>query len=258
MTKPRLPFFRLILGLMWLLLAVAPAVEVTDGPRVESRGTQAVVRWRTDTACGATVKFGLAPNALTRSAKATGVGTDHAVTLEGLQAGKTYHFSIGTARLALGTGNFVAGSPGATPSDPPPAAGKPPAPEPAWRRLFKKSPPAATEKEVAPAPPARQTWRNPVTLRDHFERHGRDFAARDAEDYAAQAWRFLQRARAEGLPAKLDEEGTLRVWDRKTEAFAAYGLDGRTKTYFKPGSPGYFQRQPGRPVRLKPVTSNSR
>lgn len=39
-----------------------------------------------------------------------------------------------------------------------------------------------------------------------------------------------------------------RVFDPKTGAFAAYNRDGTTKTFFKPGSPGYFERQPGRIV----------
>ena len=62
---------------------------------------------------------------------------------------------------------------------------------------------------------------------------------------------FLQRARVEGLPAKVDSSGVLRVFDPRSGAFAAYNRNGTTKTFFKPGSPGYFDRQPGRPVNLK-------
>ena len=96
-----------------------------------------------------------------------------------------------------------------------------------------------------------QSWGNPATLPDHFSRHGSDFGATSAEDYARLAWQFLQRAKAEGLPAKVDPTGTLRVYDPASGAFAAYNRDGTTKTFFKPGSPGYFDRQPGRPVNLK-------
>ena len=98
---------------------------------------------------------------------------------------------------------------------------------------------------------AGQTWGNPATLPDHFARHGSDFGATNAQDYAHLAWQFLQRARAEGLPAKVDPAGTLRVYDPASGAFAAYNRDGTTKTFFKPGSPGYFDRQPGRLVNLK-------
>jgi pyocin large subunit-like protein len=98
---------------------------------------------------------------------------------------------------------------------------------------------------------ARQTWGRPETLPDHFARHGRDFGARDPDDYAAQAHAFLERAKAGGLPAKRDHDGSLRIYDPSTGAFAAYNPDGTTKTFFKPGSPHYFDHQPGEPVDLR-------
>lgn len=98
---------------------------------------------------------------------------------------------------------------------------------------------------------ARQTWGRPETLQDHFARHGSDFGARDANDYAAQAAAFLQRARSEGLPAKRDSDGSLRVFDPGTGTFAAYNQNGTTKTFFKPGNAGYFDRQPGMKVDLR-------
>ena len=110
--------------------------------------------------------------------------------------------------------------------------------------------PAPKAAIPAQAPPTRQTWGNTASLQDHFDRHGRDFSSRSPDDYAAQAWLFLQRARAEGLPMKLDDtDGTLRVFDPKTRAFAAYNEKGLTKTFFKPESPTYWQRQPGRSVK---------
>ena len=72
------------------------------------------------------------------------------------------------------------------------------------------------------------------------------------DDYAAKAWLFLQRAKDEGLPAKFDEsDGTIRVWDGLSRSFAAYNRNFTTKTFFKPGSADYFNRQPGRAVRLR-------
>ena len=99
------------------------------------------------------------------------------------------------------------------------------------------------------APSARQTWGNFASLPDHFARHGKDFRARDAEDYARLAWEFGERAKADHLPTKVDDLGVRRVFDPKTGAFAAYNRDGTTKTFFKPGSTGYFERQPGRLVK---------
>jgi pyocin large subunit-like protein len=97
----------------------------------------------------------------------------------------------------------------------------------------------------------RQTWGRMETLADHFARHGKDFGAGDADDYAAQAAAFLERARTTGLPAKRDADGSLRVFDRSTGAFGAYNSNGTTRTYFKPGKPGYFDRQPGVLVDLR-------
>ena len=73
----------------------------------------------------------------------------------------------------------------------------------------------------------------------------------DADDYARMSWEFLQRAKAEGLPAKVDEAGVLRVFDPKRGTFASYNHDGTTKTFFKPGGRDYFDHQPGKTVNLK-------
>ena len=109
----------------------------------------------------------------------------------------------------------------------------------------------------APAPSvgasARQTWGRPETLPDHFLRHGADFKAPNPDDYAAQAHAFLERAKTSGLPAKRDRNGELRIYDPATGTFGAYNANGTTKTFFKPGSPSYFDRQSGEPVDLRSV-----
>ncbi len=43
--------------------------------------------------------------------------------------------------------------------------------------------------------------------------------------------------------------GTLRVWDPANRIFAAYTRAGKTRTFFKPGNPEYWTKQPGRIVR---------
>lgn len=101
-------------------------------------------------------------------------------------------------------------------------------------------------ERASSAPDITKTWGNPATLPDHFVRHGADFHARDAEDYARQAWAFGERAKAGGLLVKIDEDGVRRVFDPQTGAFAAFNADGTTKTFFKPNSRDYFARQPGR------------
>ncbi len=98
---------------------------------------------------------------------------------------------------------------------------------------------------------ARQTWGNVSSLPDHFARHGADFGAKNAEEYARMARQFLVRGQREGLPARVDRSGVLRVYDPKDGAFAAFNRDLTTKTFFKPGRPDYFQRQPGQDVNLR-------
>jgi pyocin large subunit-like protein len=98
---------------------------------------------------------------------------------------------------------------------------------------------------------AAQSWGNIASLPDHFARHGSEFGARSPEEYARMASQFLQRAKTEGLPAKVDRDGVLRIFDAATDTFGAYNSDGTTKTFFKPGSRGYFERQPGQTVNLR-------
>ncbi|MCW5558720.1 MAG: hypothetical protein KIT22_12945 [Verrucomicrobiae bacterium] len=221
-----------------LLLTAAghAAVRLIEGPTVTATATNAVVRWTTDAPAGARarIQFGLSPGKLDRRAQGP-VGTNHAITVDRLVPGTTYHFTVGTARIPLATNTWV--TPSAGTSQPGPVA----------PRVVEKT----GEPESARPPPARVTWGSLRTLEDHFDRHGGDFRAASAEDYAAQAWSFLVRAIREGLPAKRDDAGVIRVFDPRSGAFAAYNPDGTTKTYFKPGRRGYFQDQPGDPVDLR-------
>lgn len=240
-------FVALLALLAQLLPNVARSAEIVRGPEVEPASTTARIRWQTDTATGTRVQYGLQPGQLPQRADGD-VTSHHDITLKGLQPGTTYHFTVGTARVPLATNHFTTtGSPRA-PRDPSPA-GTPPSQAQAGRT----SPPikAPSVPDLPAPPPTRKTWGNLASLQDHFERHGRDFNARDADDYAAQAWTFLQRARRDGLPAKRDSDGVVRVYDPKTRAFAAYNRDGTTKTYFRPGRSNYFADQPGDPLDLK-------
>lgn len=247
---------RVLLTVMaiWCLgLPGVSAVEISRGPLVQPTPTNAVIQWTTDTSAGGRVYFGLSVKQMDRRANADAVGTEHSVVLTGLKPGTTYWYTVGTARLALATNSFTA--PGLSEARTESPAARPVVSAPVVRPEVPKSvvPPvakAAFDPSKLQVPPARQTWGAPRSLADHFERHGADFAARTADDYAAQAWIFLRRAKAEGLPAKRDEEGVLRVYDPKTRAFASYNRDLTTKTYFKPGRRDYFDDQPGQPVDL--------
>jgi len=213
---------------------IVGAVEVGD-----LAATSATLRWHTDTPAGTRVRYGLAPGQLLQSAEG-GVTDLHAVALSGLQPGTQYFFAVGTARKQLATGSFTTGGANGAVAPATPV----PKPRSVLAKIFSTAPPAP----ASTAPPARDTWGNPVSLPDHFARHGADFHARDAEDYARQAWAFGQRAKAGGLLLKIDTDGVRRVFDPQTGAFGAFNADGTTKTFFKPNSRDYFERQPGRLV----------
>ena len=254
----------------WLLAGSAWAVEVKEGPVLEVSETTASLNWVTDVECGTQVKFGINANNFNRSAEGP-VGVKHAVELGGLKPGTVYFYTIGTAKKVLKSGTFTTkgtasgnGTPGAKGQGTPPSKPvNPPAVVPPTRPADPAKPQKVEKPravEPAPAkpvpgsytpPPTARTWGDRESLQDHFIRHGRDFAAKSADDYAAKAWLFLQRAKDEGLPAKLDpDNGTIRVWDGASHTFAAYNRDFTTKTFFRPQSADYFQRQPGKPVRL--------
>jgi hypothetical protein len=116
---------------------------------------------------------------------------------------------------------------------------------------------ASAATHVAPMPEPRpigltteESWGRMDTLQDHVVRHGADFNARDANDYARQASEFLQQP---GTLIKVDESGVIRVYDPATNTFGAYNPSGTAKTFFKPNHASatnfdYWTKQPGRPM----------
>jgi len=93
---------------------------------------------------------------------------------------------------------------------------------------------------------AANNWANPGTLAEHFARHGADFGARTADEYAQMADDFLVRSQRDRLPTRIDPDGTIRVYDPATNTFGAYNPDGTTRTFFMPdGGLDYWNRQPG-------------
>ena len=238
-------FLVLLVLLSGLPIGRSLAAVVSEPPAAVVTENSAVVRWATDVECGTTLKFGTSAADLNMKVEG-GIGKKHEVAVNGLLPSTQYYFSIGTSKKTLQNGTFT--TKGARPAgifskrpvadSTPPVASKP------------ATPPVATKLTYTP-PPTSKTWGDRSSLQDHFNRHGADFKATSADDYAAKAWLFLQRAMDDGLPAKQDEDGTLRVWEPKSHTFAAYNRNFTTKTYFRPNSSDYFQRQPGKPVRLK-------
>ncbi len=237
-----------------LLLSVltAHSVELVFGPKVTQSESNATIAWRTDVACGTRVSYGTSVEKLDQKVEGA-VTADHLVTLENLTQGTTYFYKVGSARQQLGGGSFTLGNPSNPAAVVTPKAE---APKSMLQKLVDALAPEAPKTKPTPspstavrAPPARVTWGYWESLQDHYNRHGPDFQSQSPEDYAAQAWHFLQRARTGQLQMKWDDaDATLRVYDPKTRAFAAYNRNGTTKTYFRPNSPSYWERQPGKPI----------
>ena len=225
---------RISTALLWLVsLMTSLAVELTQPPSVEFASTNAIVHWTTDVATGTRAE--ISPATAKVSVPDKTPASAHTVNVSGLKPGTTYTVTVGSARAWLATNTFTTTGSVAAPTNVP---------------AVKKTSTPAAEKKLT-APPTRKIWGNYASLPDHFARHGEDFHAKDADDYARLSWEFLQRAKAEGLPAKQDDEGVLRVFDPRSGTFASYNRDGTTKTFFKPGGRDYFERQPGDAVKLK-------
>jgi pyocin large subunit-like protein len=232
------PMRLLLLSLLFALaLQSAFCVELIGVAKIDSTANSATVQWDTDVVAGARVHS--TPAAEVQADRTP--ATHHTATISGLQPGVTYTLVIGTARVELATTKFTTPGTSTTTTQAEPKKATAPKAN-LLAKLFTPSP--------KQAPPTRAIWGYAASLPDHFARHGGDFGAKNADDYARMSWEFLQRAKAEGLPAKQDEDGVLRVFDPGTGTFAAYNRNGTTKTFFKPGGHGYFERQPGREVNL--------
>lgn len=240
-----------LLLLLLLLTARLGAVTILEGPAVVTTPSgQSALRWRTDVPAGGTVRFGESVDRLDQKATDPKVSDLHEVPLGNLKTSTRYYYSVGTAKKSLIEGSFRTGDPFTFQSPP---TGRAPI-VPVFEKMDRLARSAYPTKPPT-APPSSQTWGNPTSLPDHFLRHGADFAAKNAEDYAAQAWLFRERAVREVLPMLLDSDGTVRAFDQATGTFAAYNRSGTTKTFFKPGRRDYFARQPGHPIKTPPWIS---
>lgn len=101
-----------------------------------------------------------------------------------------------------------------------------------------------TEEPPATLPGENENWGRPDTLEDHYKRHGDDFGAENATDYAKKANDFFNSK--DNYEVKVDEKGVTRVYDPVTNTFGSYNPDGTTKTFYKPSrGREYWEDQPG-------------
>jgi hypothetical protein len=241
-----------------VLILASQALELRSPVKVAPSAEGPVVSWSTDTLCGTRLALGTTPQLLNRKLEGS-VGLHHQVTVPDLKPGTTYHFSVGSSKHWLASGTLTVNTGGAvtytvdgsTQTDTVVTPESKPKPLPSLDNDDAPKPPAS-KLQATPlkAPPTKQTWGYMASLQDHYDRHGKDFNCTSPDDYAAKAWLFLQYAKRNALPMKWDEaDDTLRIWDPKTRAFAAFNRDGTTKTFFRPNTPSYWTRQPGRPIR---------
>jgi hypothetical protein len=232
-----------------ILLILSPlavrAVSLVGEPEIDARETDATIRWKTDVQSGGKIRWGEVEGAADQTIK-DGVADEHRITLPGLKPGTRYFFTVGTARDSIGKGSFVTTGAGVVPAKPVARSG-------GKGGVFVSPRPASPPPPAAPqiAPPTRATWGYMASLQDHYDRHGGDFNATSPDDYAAKAWVFREQAVSRRLPMKLDGD-TVRVMDLRSRAFAAFNLNGTTKTYFRPRDVSYWERQPGTPISTPP------
>lgn len=88
-------------------------------------------------------------------------------------------------------------------------------------------------------------WANddPKRFKDHFNRHAKDFGAKNWNDYAKKAQDFYKQGQDEKFPAVQNKDGYTKMYDPKTNTFGTYNPEGKPETFYKPTSPTYFDRQ---------------
>jgi hypothetical protein len=81
-------------------------------------------------------------------------------------------------------------------------------------------------------------------LREHFEKHGREFGAADATAYLRLAQEMRDRRPGGALLEFLRADGVLTRFDRRTGSFLAFEKSLVIRTFFKPNDgEAYFKRQ---------------
>lgn len=78
---------------------------------------------------------------------------------------------------------------------------------------------------------------------DHFNRHAKDFGAKDWNDYARKSQDFFKQGQDKKFPTVETKDGYTKMYDPKTNSYGSYDPEGKTNTFFKPTSPTYYQRE---------------
>ncbi len=91
--------------------------------------------------------------------------------------------------------------------------------------------------------PVPKTWNRPAKFQEHLK-HAKDFGAKSGTQYAKMAEDFRIKAIKEKLPAVMNKDGYVKIYDPKTNSFGVYNPDGKAENYFKPRhGERYFQNE---------------
>jgi hypothetical protein len=125
---------------------------------------------------------------------------------------------------------------------PPATAPAPPATPP---------PPAATAPDAGRVTGSGKTgFRSETHLREHHDKHGREFGAVSRQEYLALAQTLRDRPLGPRVTEAVRADGVVTRFDRDSGAFIAFDPDGTIRTFFKPrDGEAYFRRQRDRPAR---------
>ena len=122
------------------------------------------------------------------------------------------------------------------------------------------SPPSAVQpprvvspRDVRPAPTATDRgagFRSEARLREHYDKHGREFGVGSAREYLAMARALRDRPPGPDVLEAARADGVVTRFDRESGAFIAFERDGTIRTFFKPrDGEAYFRRQRDRAPR---------
>ena len=116
----------------------------------------------------------------------------------------------------------------------------------------------AVPTAALPAPPAVTRapaahgagFRSEARLREHHDKHGREFGAVGRQEYLALARALRDRPLGPRVIEAVRADGVVTRFDRDSGAFIAFDPDGTIRTFFKPrDGEAYFRRQRDRAVR---------
>jgi hypothetical protein len=132
------------------------------------------------------------------------------------------------------------------------------------RTAVREAPPATAPVPPAISPPPAATapdggrvtgfgttgFRSETHLREHHDKHGREFGAIGRQEYLALAQALRDRPLGPRVIEAVRADGVVTRFDRDSSAFIAFDRDGTIRTFFKPrDGEAYFRRQRDRPTR---------